>query len=50
MSAELKNLLFIIILVAVVVGVIVTVHEFVFKNLGKFVGDEGIVARSKDNL
>lgn len=49
-SAELKNLLFIIILVAVVVGVIVTVHEFVFKNLGKFVGDEGIVARSKDNL
>lgn len=49
-SAELKNLLFIIILVAVVVGVIVTVHEFVFKNLGKLVGDDNIVARSKDNL
>ena len=37
-SAELKNLLFIIILIAVVVGVIVTLHELAFKNLGKLVG------------
>ena len=44
-SAELKNLLFIIILIAVVVGVIVTLHELAFKNLGKLVGSEGIVAR-----
>ena len=34
-SAELKNLLFIIILIAVVVGLIVTAHELAFKNLGK---------------
>ena len=44
------NLLFVIILIVVVVGVLVTVNEFVFKNLGKLVGDESIIARSKENL
>lgn len=49
-STELKNLLFVLILIAVTVGVIVTLHELAFKNLGKVIGDETIIARSKPNL
>lgn len=49
-SPQLKNLLFILILIAVTVGVIVTVHEIAFKHLGKLVGDDTIIARSKPNL
>lgn len=49
-STELKNLFFVLILIAVTVGIIVTLHELAFKNLGKIIGDDSIIARSKPNL
>ena len=47
LSGDFKNFLFIMILIMVVVGLIVTAHEFAFKYIGKLIGSEKTITRSK---
>ena len=47
LSGEFKNFLFVAILIIVVVGLIVTAHEFAFKYIGRLIGNEKTLTRSK---
>lgn len=47
LSGDFKNFLFVAILIIVVVGLIVTAHEFAFKYIGKLIGNEKTLTRSK---
>lgn len=49
-STEFKTIIFVIILVGLTVVILVTVHEYAFKSIGKLIGDESIVGRSSSNL
>ena len=43
---ETKNMFYLILIVGILIGVMVFLHSFIFKNLGKLLGDEAIVTRS----
>jgi len=45
-DAETKNIFYLIIIVAVLIGAMVFLHSFIFKNIGKLLGDDAIVTRS----
>ena len=45
-SPDVKNILYVILIAGILIGAMVFVHSFVFKNLGKILGDESIVTRS----
>jgi hypothetical protein len=45
-DAETKNIFYLIAIVAVLIGFIVFLHSFLFKNLGKILGDDTVVTRS----
>lgn len=49
-SPAFKNFLFIFLLILVVIGVMVTIHEFAFKFIGRLIGDEKILYRSESKL
>ena len=43
---DTKNIFYLIIVVCIIIGAMVFLHSFIFKNLGKILGDESIVTRS----
>ena len=45
---ETKNIFYLILIVGILIGVMVFLHSFIFKNLGKLLGDEAIVTRSSN--
>tara|TARA_B100000795_G_scaffold49916_1_gene32786 strand:+ start:1156 stop:2154 length:999 start_codon:yes stop_codon:yes gene_type:complete len=45
-DSETKNIFYLIVIVAVIIGAMVFIHSFIFKNLGKLIGDDTIVTRS----
>jgi len=45
-SPDAKNIFYLIIVVCIIIGAMVFLHSFIFKNLGKILGDESIVTRS----
>lgn len=45
---ETKNMFYFILIVGILIGAMVFLHSFIFKNLGKLLGDEAIVTRSSN--
>ena len=45
-SPETKNIFYLILIVGILIGAMVFLHSFIFKNIGKLLGDEAIVTRS----
>ena len=41
-----KNIFYLILIVGILIGAMVFLHSFIFKNIGKLLGDEAIVTRS----
>lgn len=47
-SPETKNIFYLILIVGILIGAMVFLHSFIFKNLGKLLGDDAIVTRSSN--
>jgi len=45
---ETKNIFYLILIVCILIGAMVFLHSFIFKNLGKLLGDDAIVTRSSN--
>jgi len=45
-SPDVKNMLYLVLIVCIIIGAMVFFHSFIFKNLGKMLGDSAIVTRS----
>lgn len=45
-SPDVKNMLYLVLIVCIIIGAMVFFHSFIFKNLGKMLGDTAIVTRS----
>ena len=45
-SPNVKNMFYLILIVGILIGAMVFLHSFIFKSLGKMLGDEAIVTRS----
>ena len=45
-SPDVKNMLYLVLIVGIIIGAMVFFHSFIFKNLGKMLGDAAIVTRS----
>ena len=45
-SPDVKNMFYLILIVGILIGAMVFLHSFIFKSLGKMLGDEAIVTRS----
>ena len=45
-SPDVKNMFYLILIVGILIGAMVFLHSFIFKSLGKILGDDAIVTRS----